>query len=168
MNDGLVDAFRHNAWATREFLQVCRELPEDQLQAEAPGQYGSIIDMFLHLVSSETHYLARLTGEEPTWDRRDPTPPSWDETARRTDELAARWERFLAQPFDAERTFVVPWHDGFDRDVPAGVVLAQALYHGNLHRAQVATILTTIGVTPPEWGLWDWAEVTDRAQRRAS
>jgi len=169
MNDGLVDAFRHNAWATREFLTVCRALPEDQWQAEVPGQYGTLIDTFRHIVRSESGYCTRLTDEPPSWHWDEPTtPPDWDTLSARADELAARWERFLSEPFDAERTFVIPWHDGFDRDVPAGVVLAQAMYHGTHHRTQIATILTQIGVTPPEWGLWDWAEATDRAPRRAS
>jgi uncharacterized damage-inducible protein DinB len=86
--------------------------------------------------------------------------------AERLDELADRWERFLSQPFDAERTFVFQSPDSFDRDVPAGVVLAQALHHGNEHRAQIATILTSIGVTSPSWGVWEWAWATDRARRR--
>ena len=166
MNDGLVDAFRHNAWATRELLPICRGLTEDQLQTTVPGTYGSIIATLWHVVSSEAGYCARLTGEAPDWDRRAESPPSLDVLAGYIDDLAARWERFLAQPFDAERTFVIPWHDGFDRDVPAGVVLAQALHHGNEHRAQIATALTSIGVTPPDWGLWEWAEATDRAPRR--
>ena len=168
MNDGLIDAFRHNAWAMRELLLVCRELPDTQLRAEVPGQYGNLIDTFLHIVRSEAGYRARLTGEQPGWDRRDPTRPSWDVLAERLDELADRWERFLSQPFDAERTFVFQSPDGFDRDVPAGVVLAQALHHGNEHRAQIATILTSIGVTSPNWGVWEWAWATDRARQRAS
>lgn len=166
MNDGLIDAFRHNAWATRELIAVCRELSDAQLHATAPGTYGSVIETLRHTVSSEAGYCARLTGEEPGWDRRAGAAPGLDELAEHVDELDARWERFLAQPFEAERTFVIPWHDGIDRDVPAGVVLVQALHHGNEHRAQMATILSSIGVTPPAWGLWDYAEATNRAPRR--
>lgn len=135
MNDGLIDAFRHNAWATRELLAVCRELPKAQLHATAPGTYGSGIKTLRHTVSSEAGYCARLTGEEPGWDLRAKEAPNLDELAKRIDELDARWERFLSHPFDAERTFVMPWHDGMDRDVPAGVVLVQVLHHGNEHRA---------------------------------
>lgn len=168
MNDGLLDAFRHNAWATRELLLVCHELTETQLHATAPGTYGSAIATFWHIVSSEAGYCARLTGEEPGWDRRADEAPSLDDLAARNDDLAARWERFLAHPFDAERTFVIPWHDRADRDVPAGVVLAQALHHGNEHRAQICTVLPSIGVTTPALGLWDYAEATNRARRRAT
>jgi uncharacterized damage-inducible protein DinB len=140
MNDGLVDAFRHNAWATRELLLICQDLTETQLHATAPGTYGSSIATLRHIVSSEAGYCSRLTGEQPRWHRRteeSPELPSLGELARRIDDLAARWERFLATPFDAERTFVVKWHDKFDRDVPAGIFLAQALHHGIEHRAQV-------------------------------
>ena len=80
--------------------------------------------------------------------------------------LAAGWNRFLAQPFDAERTLVVPWNDGHDYDVPCGVILAQALHHGNEHRAHLCTVLSSLGLTPPALGLWDYAEATHRAKPR--
>jgi uncharacterized damage-inducible protein DinB len=168
MNDGLLDAFRHNAWATRELLRACRDLSEAQLDTTVVGTYGSIIDTLRHTVRSEAGYCRRLTGEEPEWYSRTENPPSLEELAEHNDDLAARWERFLATPFDAERLFVVAWHDGRDYDVPAGVYLAQALHHSNEHRAQVCTTLTAIGVTPPTLGLWDFAEATQRVTPRSA
>jgi uncharacterized damage-inducible protein DinB len=164
MNDGLIDAFRHNSWATREVLRVCRDLNEDQLNATAAGTYGSLIGTLWHVISSEAGYYARLSGKEPGWDRRARQAPDVDELIARNDNLAERWDAFLSSPFDAERTFVILWKDGHDYDVPAGVVLAQVLHHGNEHRAHACTVLTTIGVTTPLLGLWDWAEATGRAK----
>jgi uncharacterized damage-inducible protein DinB len=166
MNDGLIDALRHNAWATLELLRVCQGLSERQLDATTVGTYGSIIDTLRHIVSSEASYLVRLTGEEPSWDRRAAERPDLGTLAKRIEELAARWERFLAEPFDAERNLVIRWPDGTDYNVPAGVVLAQALHHGNEHRGQICAILTSIGVTPPELGVWEYAEATGRARPR--
>ena len=83
-------------------------------------------------------------------------------------DLAARWDRFLSEPFDAERLFVISWHDGIDRDVPAGIVLNQVLHHGNEHRTQINTTLTSIGVQTPDLGLWDFAEATNRALQRTA
>lgn len=166
MNGGLIDAFRHNSWATHELIRVCQGLTEEQLGATIIGMYGSIIDTLRHIVSSDASYLVRLSGVEPTWDRRVAEPPDLDTLAQRTEELAARWERFLAEPFDAERTLVIRWPDGTDYNVPAGVVLAQALHHGSEHRGQICAILTSIGVTPPELGVWEFAEATRRAQPR--
>ena len=165
MNDGLIDAFGHNAWAMRELLRVCRELTPAQLQATATGTYGSISETFRHIVSSEARYYARLAGE-PLPSEGTVESPNLDEVAARVDDLAGTWDRYLAQPFDADRTLVVPWNDGHDYDVPAGVILVQAIHHGNEHRAHLCTVLSSIGVTPPALGLWDYAEATDRAKPR--
>lgn len=169
MNDGLIDGFRYNTWATRELLAVCRELSDEQLDATAVGAYGSIIDTMRHIIFWEARDAARQTGEQPSWDRAD-DDADLDELARRVDELEDRWERFLSTPFDAERTFVIPWHDGGARDVPAGIFLMGALHHAIEHRSQICTILTAIGVETPSYGndmgLLDYAEVTNRAPRR--
>ncbi len=163
MNDGLHDAFQHNAWATRELLVVCQSLTESQLHMTAPGTYGSIIATLWHTVRSDASYCRRLTGEAPSWDWRAEAAPSLATLAGYLDDLAARWERFLAQPFDADRTFVIKWDDDADFAVPAGVVLAQALHHGNEHRAQICTVLTSIGVPAPDLGVWEFAAATKRA-----
>jgi uncharacterized damage-inducible protein DinB len=168
MNDGLIDCFRHNAWATREVLRACRGLTDEQLNATVSGTYGSIIDTLRHTIRAEAGYCRRLTGEEPDWLARPPDAPGIDELERRHDETAARWDRFLATPFDAERPFVIPWHDDHDRIVPAGVVLTQALHHGNEHRTQVCTTLTAIGVESPQLGVWEFAEATDRTPRAST
>jgi len=170
MNDGLIDGLRYNTWATRELLAVCRELSEEQLAATAVGAYGSIIDTMRHIISCEASDVVRLTGEQPSWDYELDDNADLDELERRVDELEASWERFLLTPFDAERTFLIPWHDVGARDVPAGIFLIGALHHGIEHRSQVCTILTAIGVEPPDYGSdmgpLDYAEVTNRAPRR--
>jgi uncharacterized damage-inducible protein DinB len=170
MNDGLIDMFQYNAWANREILAVCRELSDEQFAASVPGVYGSIIGTLRHYIESETHYQARLTGEEPSWDRHAGDAPDLDLLSERVDELDERWQRFLSTPFDAERTFPITWHDGIPRDVPAGVILTQAVIHAHEHRSQICTILTTLGTAPPNYGggfgAWDYAEVTDRAPQR--
>jgi uncharacterized damage-inducible protein DinB len=170
MNDGLIDGFRYNTWATRELLAVCRKLSEEQLNATAVGAYGSIIDTMRHIIGAEARGLARLSGEPLTWDWGAASEADLDELARGVDEIEERWERFLSTPFDAERPFLTPWHDGIPRAVPAGIFLIACLHHAIEHRSQICTILTTIGVDPPDYGAdmspLDYAEVTDRAPRR--
>ncbi len=169
MNDGLIDGFRYNTWATREIIAVCKGLTKEQLDATETGAYGSTLGTLRHYIASEAGYQARLMGDEPSWDHLAGDEPDLATLAARVDELDARWERFLATPFDAERTFLITWHDGIPRDVPAGVILMQALQHAIEHRSQICTILTAIGVETPDYGsnmgLWDYAEVTNRAPR---
>ena len=164
MNDGLLDAFRHNAWATRQLLAFCRGLAPAQLEATAAGVYGSPIATFWHIIAAEAGYCYRLSGQRPDWDWRTDEPPSLDVIAARAEEMAGRWEAFLAEPFDAERLLRYQWEDETPMDVPAGVVLAQALHHGSEHRAQFGTVLTEIGLEPPEHGVWEYAAETGRAK----
>lgn len=165
MNDGLIDGFRYNTWATRELLAVCRTLSEEQLNATAVGAYGSIIDTMRHIVFWEEHDARRLTGEHLAGDGE-----SLDGLAHRVDALEACWERFLTTPVNAERTFAVNWHDCTVRDVPAGIFLIGVLHHGIEHRSQICTILTAIGVPPPDYGSdmgpLDFANLTGRAPAR--
>lgn len=166
MNDGLIDLLGHNSWATRELLQMSRGLSDDELETTVTGVYGNIIETFRHIIGSEAWYQRRLTGDEPSWLQGDADSPGIDELLQRNDDLAARWERLLEEPFDAERAHVYEWHDGTQRDVPSGVVIAQAIHHGSDHRSQICTVLTTLGMTIPAMGLWDYAEATGRAALR--
>ena len=160
MNEGLLDPFRHNAWATRELIGICRELSPEQLDATAPGAYGSVVRTLHHLISSESYYRMLLTGEPRKWRSSDETPPH-EELARRADEMAAFWEGFLAEPFDPERIVTDEDEDGF-HEIRAGMVMAQVLNHGTDHRTQVLTILTQLGVEHPYLDGWDYGAAAGR------
>jgi len=163
MNDGLLDAFRHNAWATQQLLLRCRTLTPAQREATVTGVYGNPVATLWHIIASEAGYCFRLSDQQPDWDRKAMESPSLDNLTARAAEMATRWEEFLTASFDAERVLVYQWEDGTRKDVPAGVVLAQALHHGNEHRGQINTVLTASGVEPLDLGLWDFAEDTHRA-----
>ena len=47
--------------------------------------------------------------------------------------------------------------DGSDSSAPLGIHLAEALQHGDDHRSQVCTLLTALGITPPEIDVWAMA-----------
>ena len=53
----LADAFEHHVWATLIVIDVCAGLPPDQLETNAPGTYGPILDTLRHLVEADRSYL---------------------------------------------------------------------------------------------------------------
>ena len=59
----LVDAFEHHIWATTRLIDTCLELTPEQLDATAPGTYGSILDTQRHIVGADAGYLFVLSGE---------------------------------------------------------------------------------------------------------
>ena len=164
MNGALLEAFRHNSWATRQLLAFCRDLSEEQLAASATGTYGSIRATFNHLVISDGRYLRRLAGGGPAWVDR-PDDAELDQLAAWTEEAGQRWERLLAEPVDAEHAFVVG--DG-DVEVRGGVIVAQALHHGNAHREQICAVLTGLGVEPPDIQPWAYGWATGRMWERTA
>jgi len=159
MTDVLLEAFRHHAWATKELLSFCRELPEEHLTRPGQGTYGSIVDTFHHLILSDGGYLRAPFDAEPAWAREAIETKDFDELAGRIEETAALWERHLSDPPDADHVLTV---DQGTLEVRLGVVLTQALHHGNAHREQISSMLTSLGHEPPDVQAWGWAEATGR------
>jgi hypothetical protein len=54
-----------------------------------------------------------------------------------------------------------------DRQAHAGVLVAQALHHGNAHREQICAILTGAGMQPRDVQAWAYADATGRGGERS-
>ncbi len=154
MNENLRDPFRHNTWANRRLLVYCRGLGDEQLKGSTSGAYGSVQATLRHILGAEALYRSIFTGVLPDWDWRSEELPEVAEMERWAAELAAFWEELLTQPIDPQRALVWAMRDGTERKTRAGIVLAQALHHGTAHREQVCTILTTMGLQPPDLSVW--------------
>jgi uncharacterized damage-inducible protein DinB len=155
----MLEAFRHNSWATEELLRACRGLSKEQLATPATGTFGGILATLNHLVLAEGGYLRSLTGSAPAWTADSDEETTLDQLEAWVEELEGRWERFLSEPVDADRIVVV---DQGVREVRAGVIVAQVLHHGNAHREQVCAILTSFGIEPPDVQPWEYAWATKR------
>lgn len=171
MSSGLVDPLRHNAWATAQVLELCRPLTPDQLRASSPGNYGTILETLQHIIGADDRYRSRLTGKDSPWPRRPEEVEDVGELARMAEDLGPFWDELAAGPFDPERTIAFVYADpdpedvGWEFEVKAGVLVAQAINHANEHRAQIFTILTTLGIEPPELSGWTYGEATGRFGR---
>jgi len=165
VNGALLDAFRHNAWATKELLGFCRSLPEEQLTSSTTGTYGGILATFNHLVLADGGYLRAPTGTAPAWALDGVETGDLDQLEARAEETAQLWERFLSEPVDSERELLL---DEGTYEARAGVIVAQALHHANAHREQICAILTSLGMQPPDVQVWAYAEATGRGWERTA
>jgi uncharacterized damage-inducible protein DinB len=154
----LVEAFRYNRWANLHLLDVCAGLTDDQLQLTAPGTYGTIAATLLHLVSAEQRYLRRFGQGEPRINERDAFPGVAvlrEHAERSGDQLIEVAGRINPEEAIQEN------RDGRTYRLELGVVLLQAMHHGNDHRTQVCTIL---GIHDIEYGgmdVWAYGLATD-------
>ena len=156
----LADAFGHHIWATLRIIDACAALDPAQLETNAPGTYGPIIDTLRHLVGADCGYLFALTDGRTAEVEED----RMDLAALRSviKANAAEWTAVLAAATDPELDVVRHRDDGTDSHAPTCVRLAQAIHHGTDHRSQICTALTSLGVTPPEIDVWDYADSQGR------
>src|SRR5262249_58784907 len=107
MNEALLDAFRHNSWATKQLITVCRGLSHQQLTAPATASFGSILATFNHIILADAGYLRRLSGSVPAWAVDREESADLGQLEARVEETAQNWERFLSEPIDAERVLIL-------------------------------------------------------------
>ncbi len=148
--------FEHNNWANLRIIQACSILSDEQLDAEPQSATkGSIRRTLTHLVSSQRGYLSLLTL--PVEARLQPPPTVTDlkESARISGEGLLALVRDDSIKFSKTQLqttdgyFAEPW-----------VVLVQAINHATEHREQIKSMLSALGVTPPDIDGWAYGEAT--------
>jgi len=148
--------FEHNNWANLCIIQVCSTLSEEQLDAEPQSATkGSIRQTLSHLVTSQRGYLSLLTLPV---EARPNTPLAFtelQESARISGEGLLALARGEQKPMSSQ----LQTRDGFY--VEPWVVMVQIINHATEHREQIKSMLSSLGVTPPEIDGWDYGTVTN-------
>jgi uncharacterized damage-inducible protein DinB len=156
MNVGLVDFYKHNLWANVGLLDACAHLTDEQLQTSAPGTYGRIGDTLVHLFRAEDSYLARLMGRQPEDLLRVGEFPGIEtlrEHARHSGEGLITVAATVDPAQDVRGTY-----RGEPYELPVMILLMQAIHHATDHRSQIATVLSQLGMKPPDLSVWAYDE----------
>lgn len=122
------------------------------------GTYGALWPTLAHLAAAEAGDAHRLSGEPRILRWRDPEPPpavsvlvdAMERSGTRLIDLAVT----IADDHVAEFTTL----DGEEVQLSGWILLAQAIDHAREHRSHAATILTQLGITPPDIDVWAFAE----------
>jgi len=154
--DLMMEFFRHNTMMNRRLVEACGQLSREQLDATATGTYGSIGATLVHISNAQEGYAARFLGiERPEKLPEDPFP-GFDALTERFAHGDGQLEEAASQA-GQDRVIQVTDEDGTWR-MPVSLYLLQAVNHGTEHRSQVATILTQLGVEPPDMDGWTYFE----------
>src|SRR5688572_11987478 len=155
--------FRHNAWATRALLDVCRSLTEGQFHRRFGIGCGTLHDTFAHIIGAMDRWADRI-GATPL----SPSPEGSgkfgiDELCAMLDRAAEKLEAVARRIIDENRLDEV-------MEFPAGegrppyrfhrsTAMVHVTTHGMHHRAQIFNMLRQLGVKqtmdgdPVEWEL---------------
>ncbi len=148
----------HNNWANDQIIQACLSLTDQQLDA-APGSatMGTIRETLSHLVKSQRGYYRLLTM--PVEERRKAGPELTFDQLRGT---AAESGKSLLSLLGNEKDLAAKGrvHTTDDFWVDPWLVIVQVINHATEHREQIKSMLTALGVTPPEVDGWAYGEVT--------
>lgn len=176
MRDLIEDLYRQNEWANLRLIEVCRALSDEQLDATAPGAFGSIRETLTHLVGAEARNVRLLGGTpERSVASRGAAWPGFDELEAVVRSSAAG---LIERARAVGGTRVVVEDSGERVAIEANVILIQALNHGTDHRSQVCTILGVLGVLDGPGALpgtgdggqtivdaWSWSDALGLARR---
>ena len=153
----LAKLFEHNNWANDQIIRACFALSDEQLDAEPQSvTKGTIRSTLVHLVSSQHSYLRTLTL--PLEERREAVTVAFaelQESATRSGEgllaLARGEQKPLKDQLQTRDNFYVePW-----------VLMVQIINHATEHREQINSMMSSLGVTPPDLDGWSYGEVTN-------
>ncbi|MGH2428109.1 MAG: DinB family protein [Candidatus Limnocylindria bacterium] len=157
----LDDAMAHHIWATERLIDACKDLTPEQLTTPAPGTYGSILDTFRHLVSTDCWYVTFFRDEPQRIEEG--SEADLDELRSAITSNGKVWMDLLAGGLDGEAD-IVEHGDGWNFHSPMGFRLAQVIHHGTDHRSQICTALTSLGMEPPGIDLWAYGEASGRTR----
>ena len=156
MTDNFLEKlFEHNNWANQKIIQACFALSDEQLDVEPQSvTKGNIRETLMHLVGSQAGYLSLLTLPV---DERHFKPLEFTDleiSASKSGEGLLALARGDKKPLNSQ----LQTTNGYHAD--PWVVMLQVINHATEHREQIKSMLTALGVTPPDIDGWDFGEAT--------
>jgi uncharacterized damage-inducible protein DinB len=152
----LVKIFEHNNWANLCIIEACAALSDEQLDTEPQSvTKGTIRRTLVHLVSSQHSYLRSLTL--PLEQRQESVTIEYAdlrESVSKSGEALLAFARGEQQPFQSP----LQTRDGYMVD--AWVLMVQIINHATEHREQINSMLSALGITPPDMDGWSYGEAT--------
>lgn len=152
--DVLVELLKHNTMMNGRLLDACESLTPEHLATSLEGTYGSIGATLVHIVQGQDSYAHRMFREErPPRLEEDPFP-GFAELRTRLAKTDRMLEEAASRAGGADTVVITGDDPEGTWDMASDLLLLQAINHATEHRSQIATILTQLGVEPPDMSGW--------------
>ncbi len=143
----------HDRWATNQFLDMCRELPDEQLDQEFDIGHRTLRATLDHMTWVVGFWAGLMVGEPSDELRDDLSLEALTGRHERSSDRFANLARQLVVEDRLDQTFV----DHYDYRQSMGATILQVCYHNAQHRSELRHILVRLGVEirgdydPQEW-----------------
>lgn len=152
----------HDAWTTRQLLEICATLSDTQLDQEFDIGHHTLRATLHHIISNMEIWSALMAG--------DPIERQTDQTINGMRErlsVAAARLKTIGSHVQKTNGWDDVWIDHLDnppREKSFGTALAHIITHSMHHRAQVLYMLRLSGVeTLPEGDVFSWENNHNKA-----
>lgn len=148
----LTALFAHNTWANLKLLNFCEGLTDEQLDSTAIGGFGSIRATLTHIIGAEISYVRRVNGRVPATPLVKGEFPTFEVL-----KAAVRWTGEELPELAASARTDTLVREAFPPQIeeyPLASLMVQAISHSIEHRTQIATIITQMGMEPPDMSGW--------------
>ena len=154
-SDPVTILLAHDRWATRQILDACGKLTEEQFHKRFEMGPGSLHNTTTHMLAAMRAWTQMLMGQQPgvrldAGGQRS-VPELLTLLEQCADEFAAEVRRL---PLDQT---IMRVRDGKTYTFTRGAVLTHVATHGMHHRAQCLNMLRQLGVSPlPTSSVAEW------------
>lgn len=158
-SDPLDILLAHDQWATRQMLDTCAKLTDEQFHRRFEMGPGSLHDTLTHILAA-TRVWGDLLASREQRPRLEGTHRTVADLTALHDEIAKDFATSArAHPVDG---LVSRVREGKTYTFTRGAVIMQVTTHAMHHRAQCLNMLRTLGVTPlPPSSAIEWARMAD-------
>lgn len=145
----------HDAWTTRQLLEICNEFSDEQLDSDFDIGHRTLRATFEHIIQNMEIWSCLMAGEPICSKESD----SISAMSKRLDEAAARIAK-VARGVTERHGWDELWTDYLDEpptEKSFGSSIAHVITHSMHHRAQILNMLRQLGVTKiPEGDVFSW------------
>jgi uncharacterized damage-inducible protein DinB len=147
--EGIYD---YNYWANHRYLNAAESLTHEQLYRPQRDRSTSIHATFLHMLSTETIWLKRWQGEAPKQELSAIDFPTLMSIQDHWAQLEKQMHSFLAAQNEEslQNDLVCIGFNGTTFHLLLWQMMAHIPNHNTHHRSELASILTSMGITHPE------------------
>ena len=158
-SDPLEILLAHDQWATRQLLDACSKLSDEQFHRRFDMGPGSLHDTVTHTLAAMRAWADMLAGREQR--------PRLEGTQRTTAELTTLLDEISADLAASAKALplnetISRTREGKTYQFTRGAVLTHVATHAMHHRAQCLNMLRQLGVNPlPPSSVIEWTRLAE-------